>query len=276
MKKDYSQRGFTHAIVLIFIVVLVIVFAGWKVYKLQRNDTSGSKLSDASSSNDISWPYDGKNWKPSSNPPKSADPLTIPSPVDVSLIKAVLYPGQYRNSDYKAHGGFAFNEQLGSKTIVKIPLDAKVINGSRYFEIGEIQYMFTFITPCGIMYRFDHLRTLSEMFQKFADELPEPKIDDSRTTDFKNPMAVKAGDVVATEVGFVRNNNLSVDFGVYDIRQNNPISQTSAWQNSHPDENEFGAFGICWLDNLPSPDKTVIKSLPGADGKSGKQSDYCK
>ena len=128
------------------------------------------------------WYDNGTDWVPMSNPPACAEPFTMQPPIDFSRVTSVLYPGQYRGSQYKPHGGFRFDNNNDNNVSVKIPLDAMLIHGSRYGEGGEVQYLFTFVAPCGIMYRFDHLLTLTPKFQAIADTLPQPKEGDSRTT----------------------------------------------------------------------------------------------
>ena len=163
-----------------------------------------------------------------------------------------------------------------NKITVKIPFDAKIYTGSRYIEQGEVQHFFTVIAPCGIMYRFDHLLTLSPAWQVIADTLPEPKVDDSLTTILDPSPSVKAGETVATAIGFAKTGNSSVDFGLYDLRQKNAVSKTAVWQKAHPDEKEFGQYGVFWLDYLTSADSATVKALPGGDSEAGKTSDYCE
>jgi hypothetical protein len=100
-----------------------------------------------------------------------------------------------------------------------------------------------------------------------------PIKEDTRTDLVSPPVAVTVGEVIATEVGFL--NNVSVDFGVYDMRQKNEASKDSAWASAH---SQFPAdsYGICWLNSLPQADSAAVKLLPSRDAKNGKTSDYCK
>jgi len=108
-----------------------------------------------------------------------------------------------------------------------------------------------------------------------ADMLPEAKADDSRTTKL-SPTAVTAGETIATAVGFAKTSNVSVDFGVYDLRAPNTASKSSAYQTEHKDQASLAYFGVCWLDLFSSDDKLAAKALPGGDATAGKTSDYCK
>lgn len=227
-----------------------------------------------SSSSAVGWSYDGSDWKASGTPPACPEPLAIQSPVDVSLATAVLYPGQTRGGDYKAHGGIRFDGQKNDAIQVSAPMDAEVYEASRYIERGETQYLFVFIAPCGLMYRFDHLLTLSPAMRAIADTLPEAKPDDSRTTRIQPPVSVKAGDTIATAVGFVSGPNVSVDFGFYDLRKKNIASQNASYAVSHSVDQAQHA--ICWFDLLPAADAVKVKNLPAGDGVSGKSSDYCQ
>lgn len=190
-------------------------------------------------------------------------PLILQTPVDLSKVTSILYPGQVRGGDFKPHGGFRFDNSKPEEIEVKAPMEAKFVEGSRYIEQGEVQYMFDFQTPCGIRYRFDHLLVLTPKFAKIAESLPKPKENDSRTSRITSELSVITGEVIATAVGFRRNNNTFVDLGVYDLRGKNP------YQNPRP-------YAVCWFDLLPASDSAKIKSLPPADSISGSQSTLCK
>ncbi len=188
-------------------------------------------------------------------------PLILQTPVDLSKATSILYPGQVRGGDFKPHGGFRFDNSKPDEIEVKAPIDAELDSASRYIEQGEVQYLFDFRTSCGIMYRFDHLLTLAPRFAKVIEALPVAKEHDSRTTRVNPSISVKKDEVIAISVGFRQNNNVFVDFGVYDMR--GKIFQG-------PREN-----AICWFDLLPASDSAKVKSLPPADSISGSQSTLC-
>jgi len=251
-----NQKGFAHfVIILVIIVAGVVGFAGWKVLN-KKEATKSEKPAITSSS------------QPSGDSACPAQPMMI-SPADSSLATAVLYPGQTRGSDYKAHGGLRFDNSQNNEVTVKAPMDAKLTIGSRYIEQGEVQILLEFSNDCGIKYRFDHLLTLTDKFQKAVDaSLPTAKPDDSRTTAFKPEVNVTRGEIIATAIGFPKTNNAGFDFGVYDMRKDNGIIQSG---------NELASHGVCWLkDWLPTSDSTKLLALPGGDSKNGKTSDYCK
>lgn len=228
---------------------------------------------DAEKGSIVSWNWNGNNWTASGTAPECPKPLLTVLPVDLNLVEGILYPGQSRGGDYKAHGGFRFATTTNSIS-VKIPLNSHVTSASRYIEGGEVQYFFNFTSSCGIAYRFDHLLTLTEKFQKIADALPEARVDDSRTTRIDPPVEVEQGEQIATEIGFANNKNVFVDFGVYDLRKTNLASKNPDFAARHSNFREFIFYGICWLDHYPSEVSTQLKALP-AGGLEGKVSDYC-
>lgn len=273
-----NSYGFAHFAVFVVLILAVVGFAAWRVLstKDKSSESASSSSTGQTAESSVSWSFDGKTWKADGTPPECSNPIEIPSPVDISKVTSILYPGQYRGNDYKAHGGFRFEDGTNSDITVTVPLDAVLTHGSRYIEMGEVQYFFVFVSPCGIAYRFDHLLTLSDTFQAYADELPEAKADDSRSTVFSPSPSVKTGDTVATAVGFKDTGNTSVDFGVYDLRTTNKAYESDSWKAEHQNDYEYGAYGICWLNNLASNAKVTALALPAADGQSGKTSDYCE
>lgn len=211
-----------------------------------------------------------QNIKPKGNTPLQSlgappcpDPLIIKTPVDLSKVTAILYPGQERGGNFKPHGGFRFDHSKSEEIAVKAALDGYITDASRYIEMGEAQYMFDFQNDCGIRYRFDHLLVLSPKLAKIAENLPKAKENDSKTTHINESIKVTLGEVIATAVGFKDSNNVFVDFGVYDMRKSKPFQS--------PQEN-----AVCWFDLLPASDSARVRSLPPGDSKSGTQSTLCK
>jgi len=213
----------------------------------------------------------------SSSPSAGATPVSkcptplLQTPVDLSKVTSILYPGQERGGNYKAHGGFGFDNATDNLVTVKIPLNGKITRVVRYREMGEIQYLFEFDGNCGVSFRFDHLRKLTPKFEAVVNVFPIKE--DTRTDPVNPPVAVTVGEVIATEVGFL--NNVSVDFGVYDMRQKNEASKDPVWASAHS-QYPADSYGICWLNSLPQNDSVAVKLLPSRDAKNGKTSDYCK
>ena len=60
---------------------------------------------------EVSWQNNVDGWEPSSTPPQCPDPLVLPMPVSLADATSVLYSGQLRGNNYKAHGGLRFDRQ---------------------------------------------------------------------------------------------------------------------------------------------------------------------
>lgn len=290
--KKLNQSG-SHAVmaVVVIVVIAVVGLVGWRVatsHVKKNNDQHGATLpssANGSSSGPVSWMRGADGWQVQGTPPACPSPLKFNSPANISqttttdipLATAILYPGQYRGGNYKPHGGLRFSDNQNDLVTVKLPMDAKLYKGSRYIEQGETQYLLVFINPCGIMFKFDHLYTLSATYQKIVeDNFPPAKVDNSETTNLNKDIEAKAGDIIATGVGFKKTGNTTFDFGVYDLRNKNEISKNSAWAAKHTDDNEYAPYAICWLDFLSGSDSAKAKALPAGDGVSGSISDYCK
>ena len=232
---------------------------------------------ESEASAELSWRFDWEKWQGSGNVPDCSDPIQIPAPVALDNVTHILYPGQARGGDYKPHGGFRFDNAASNDVEVRAVMSAHVFRGSRYMEVGEVQYMFEFINDCGIMYRFDHLLTLTSKFADIAAVLPEVVEGDSRTQLITPSITVDEGETIATEVGFRGSKgapNVFFDFGLYDLRGKNSAATDPAWSAEHAQE--LDPYGLCWLDNFSSPDAQLIKALPAGDSRSGSKSDYCQ
>lgn len=227
----------------------------------------------------VTWGYsreEGK-WKPSQDPPE-CPALVFPAPVDLSKASSILYPGQTRGpsiTDYKAHGGFRFDNQTSNAIEVRAPFDGYVWRGNgHYVDGGHVQYGFDIVHECGIMHRFGHLNELSPQFQKLAERLPAATLGDSRTTDLVPFEFVKKGELIAIKIGVP--GNPGMDWGVYDLRVGNASSKDLAYRELHAFQWWYDYHGLCWLEYLPLTEQSLARALPGGDGKMGKQSDYCK
>jgi hypothetical protein len=276
MQLKKNEKGFSVVeLLVILIVVAGIAVAGYYVYSKHSNKNV-PKSSAPVSLSAVTWMSGPNGWQVHGTPPACSTPLRVDPPTDVSLATGILYPGQYRGGNYKPHGGFRFNNNTNDKINVSLPMDAKLYKGSRYIEQGETQYLLVFINPCGIMFKFDHLYTLAPKYQKIVDEnFPPAQENNSETTNLTKDIETKAGDPIATGVGFKKTGNTTFDFGVYDLRSRNTISKNSAWANLHKDDQEYAPYAVCWLNLLPAADAAKVKALPAADSVSGAISDYC-
>jgi hypothetical protein len=281
-----NSRGFAIIELAIVLTVLgAITLGGIAVYNHGKQNT-GTKASNTEVANDsskqsgpqpVNWQFNSKEWVSMGGaPPECPNPLLEITPVDASLVTSVLYPGQYRSGNYKAHGGFRFDNSNAADITIKAPMDGTLVGLKRYKEQGELQYLVTIQNACGIQYRFDHLYMLSDKLQAVAEKTPEPT-DDTRSLplDASLQIDIKAGDVVATAVGFPAHGNIAVDFGVYDLREQNDVSKNSKWAALHQTEANQAFYGLCWLDLLPGKDAKRLKALDQADLRKPAISDYC-
>ncbi len=211
-----------------------------------------------------SWFFNGLVWQSNGAAPGCQSPL-LQSPLDLSKVTSILYPGQTRGGDYKAHGGFRLDgaAQTNQVTVVSA-LAGTVVRGVRDTVHGVVQYGFDIINPCGVMMRIGHLLELSPKFAAIADTLP-PATTNSTFTELSG-YTVNVGESIATAIGIP--GNVFMDFGIYDLRSRNPATTHLS--------GELKPYGICWFDALPATDSTRVRSLPAADGASGTMSDYCR
>ena len=273
-----NQKGFAH-VLLIFLVLLIAVLG----YFIFANSETPSPIREVVEnqlnrleSSDVAWEFNQESeaWEVVGNPPPCSNPLVFPSPVDVNLASGIIYPGQIRGTDYKPHGGLRFDALNTNEVDVHAPMDGNLFKAARHLESGEIQYSLYFINNCGVMYKLDHLRELTDKFEQIFGEVPMGVEGDSRTTEIRPVVNVPKGEHIATKVGFEQTKNIFFDFGVYDLRQQNGVVYDSEFRSQHPNINEYGTHAICWLNYLEEPDKTIVKNLP-AGGIEGKVSDYC-
>jgi hypothetical protein len=270
-------------LLLVTLLVAAIGFAAWQVMKANRSPETPkgdqtvlpSQTTPIDPEAYVAWSWDGNYWRTSDAHPVCEDPIAFASPIDTTKATSVLYPGQERSRVYKPHGGFRFDTSKPSDITVKAPYNAFLVEGSRYIEAGEVQYLLSFVNSCGMAYRFDHLLKLDPVIQAAVDTLPAAKADDSRTVAFETPLKIKAGDGIATAVGHTVGNNVSMDFGVYDLRNRNEASKDKTYVQKHAAELSLAAYGVCWFDLLPETDATQVRALPAGDIVSGKTSDYC-
>jgi hypothetical protein len=267
-----AQRKLTIIEIVAAVAVLLLLVAGARrTYMRLRTE----KPPVSANATDITWAFDGTRWQPSGTPPQCEDPLFPVSPIDTSLVTSMLYPGQYRGGDYKAHGGFRF-DNVKSGITVRLPMDAQLTGMTNYIEQGDVQYLLTFTNACGIAVRFDHVYTLSSRLQTVAATLPPPQENNSRSLPLAHGPKFAAGEVVATAVGMPATKNITMDFGVYDLRKPNAISSNTEWAMLHADKREQTYYGVCWLGLLPVTDMNRVKNFMSNDQSLRTVSDYCQ
>lgn len=215
------------------------------------------------------WQSNGQTWTPKNTPPPCPSPLILQSPVDLNLVTSILYPGQVRGGDYKPHGGFRTDKTTGPIE-VRAPMDGYIVNLAKFNDEFGIHYMLDIQHPCGIMYRLGHLGAVPPKIEAVFSSVPQNADHDSRTHEVV-PFFIKQGEIIATNT----QQGSGFDWGVYDLREENLASQDQTFRQAHSDEAPQAYHALCWFDLLPSEQKSIVKSLPAADGKSGKTSAYC-
>ena len=207
-------------------------------------------------------------WVPRGNPPECPE-LVFQSPVDLSIVSSIIYPGQVRTGDFKPHGGFR-TDGVSGPVEVTAPMAGYIWNAAKFTDEFGLHYTFDIQHPCGIMYRLGHLNAVPEKLDAIFNETKGFR--DSRTFLVDPPVFVELGETIATDV----QHRAGFDWGVYDLRKENAAAQSPAFREAHKDEISQAYYALCWLDLLPPEQESIVKSLPAADGISGKNSDYCK
>ena len=265
-----QRRLLLGGLLLILGIGIVLVALFFREQGARDGQTPG--LSGVAPDGYVAWQWDGSTWGALGAAPTCADDLDFQLPVDEAVVTGVLYPGQVRG-EYKPHGGLRFDSSASTDVTVRAPLDAYATRAAAYLSGGEIQYMIDFTLPCGILYRFDHLRILSPKLAAAVTHLPEPAELDSRTYALREPLLIEQGEVVATAAGFITQANVFIDVGVYDVRQKNVASQRAGWPSDDHGWSELAPYALCWLELLPEDLEGRLRALPS--GNEGKVSDYC-
>ena len=119
------QRGFASIIILIIVLILIIlgvlflISSKPKTSSLIGETLWKAKEDTAQKSQAITNPLQEQKECP--------EPFVFQLPIDIDKATSVLYPGQVRGEDYKAHGGFRFDGSKNDEIVVKAPYDAYVI-----------------------------------------------------------------------------------------------------------------------------------------------------
>lgn len=241
---------------------------------------SPSPSSTTSSNSQAIWNWDGNKWFTEASPPACTFPI-IPNGalLDFSKVLSLIEPGQIRGGSYKPHGGLRWSSPGTYTPGVKIsvPFDGVVVAAWQYLVGGIYQFGVNIENSCGIMVRLGHMRVPSTQFANILSALPAAAENDSREYQIDPPATVKAGDVIATDVGMpspAPTDSLGayIDFGLLDLRHVNPILGTNYSTNAEP---KYSKYSLCWYQgNYLSPsDQSIAASLPIANGDP--KSDYC-
>src|SRR3989344_2053389 len=231
------------------------------------------------------WEYDpsqaekGWYWVREGEPSPCPDPLVLEAPIDVNLASGILYPGQVRGDgpeDFKPHGGFAMKSGDRSVTL-RAPMDGYLTAVAKLTDEFGLHYGLTFQHPCGIQFGGGHFGALPPDIQTVVDTVPMKGFGESATEPIAPPYFVKKGQVIVT--GLQEGgppDRTGFDWGVADYRQPNAASKDPRFQELYGYAPWNTYYGVCWLDLLQPEQQTIVRGLPGVDGKQGKNSEYCK
>ncbi len=235
-----------------------------------QNNQQTNQQETSTKNNITIWQWDGTSWRPNNTPPPCPTPLLLQSPVDLNIVTAILYPGQVRGNDFKPHGGFR-TDKTNLPVVVRAPLDGYIVDVAKFKDEFGIHYLLDIQHPCGILYRLGHLGAVPQEIEAVFSTVPQNKDGDSRTHEVI-PTPIKQGDIIATNT----QQGSGFDWGVYDLRTENSASKDPSFRAAHADESSQSYHALCWFDYLSPEQEKIVRSLPAADGKSGKTSAYCK
>ena len=228
---------------------------------------------------DPSQPEKGWYWARDGAPPECAPNIVLEAPVDLNLVTGILYPGQVRGTsplDFKPHGGFQL--KAGTKSVaIRAPMDGYLVSVAKFTDEFGLHYGLTFTHPCGIAFGGGHFGALPPDIQAIVDTIPMKGYRESTGTEITPPHFVKKGDVIVTglqEGGIPERPGF--DWGVADYREPNAASKDARFRELYGYAPWNTYYGVCWLDWLPAAQQSIVRSLPGVDGKQGKNSEYCK
>ena len=247
-----------------------------------QSGQSNPTPSPSSSNNPVTWEWmdnQGK-WVANGIPLACTFPI-IPagSLLDFTKPLSLLQPGQVRGGSYKPHGGLRWSV-YGSyiaDTKITVPFDGVLTVAWQYKTEGVYQFGVNIVHPCGFMLRLGHLHVASPQFAAILSALPPAVEMDSRESSLNPPVAVKAGDVIATAVGIPPPASADAmgtffDFGLLDLRAPNPAVPTDFTSNA---DAKYAKYSLCWYKGnyLSESDKALVAKLPLSNGDS--TSTYC-
>lgn len=272
--QELHELGFAHVIAL-FIILAVLLAFGYIAFFRTNNKTAAG----------VRWSFDEKKktWFVKDGvAPACKDPLVFDyDPLDLSKVESIGMPGVYVSRSYKVHGGMRLPTDSKGRADIRLPMDGTLTGLKRYYDgqTTDMQHLVSFENDCGIEIYFDHLNELVPELQKLAEKTPAPTVNDTRSNPSDAPPRVKfkAGDLIATAVGFPSADNYGFDFGVVDYRQRNQISRNEKWADLHKEFMTTEWYGVCWLDKLPGAEKakTLIKLQTDTRRTQKFVSDYC-
>ena len=200
---------------------------------------------------------------------KKEDCVSNPQPIftheitDLSKIKRTERWGQVKSKHLKNHT-FLFLKNKNKPIPVYAPVDSYLILQTRYRMQGlkEVQWRLIFQVGCEIVYRFDHLDTLSDKLLKHLGNIPVNEDQNAAPNVLINPpIKIKAGELIASTQGTPQAG--SWDFGLSDVSKNNELPKRLKNYQNKPTGRQY-KYSACPYDYYPDEiKKKYLKKMKG-------------
>ena len=200
---------------------------------------------------------------------KKEDCVSNPQPIftheitDLSKIRRAERWGQVKSKHLKNHS-FLFLKNKNKPVPVYAPVDSYLILQTRYRIQGlkEVQWRLIFQVGCEIIYRFDHLDTLSDKILKHLGNISVNEDQDAATNVAVNPpLKIVAGEIIAFTQGTPQAG--SWDFGAGDINKNNKLPKRLKKYENAPTGRQY-KNAACPYDYYPDEiKKKYLKKMKG-------------
>ena len=200
---------------------------------------------------------------------KKEDCVSNPQPIftheitDLSKIKRTERWGQVKSKHLKNHS-FLFLKNKNKPIPVYAPVDSYLILQTRYRMQGfkEVQWRLIFQVGCEIVYRFDHLDTLSDKLLKHLGNIPVNEDQNAAPNVLINPpIEIKAGELIASTQGTPQAG--SWDFGLSDVSKINELPKRLKNYQNKPTGRQY-KYSACPYDYYPDEiKKKYLKKMKG-------------
>ena len=151
---------------------------------------------------------------------------------DLNVISEVEPPARIIGSVLEQPGIFRL-PYWQNDVEVRMPIDATLVYGLKYLltsnlndanpdGLSDIQYGLRFETACeGLWFTIEHMYELSPEILPYFDGVPT---EEAATSHQIGPLNLSRGDLVGTTIGFPRDGNAFVAFGVFDDYERVPTA----------------------------------------------------
>jgi hypothetical protein len=200
---------------------------------------------------------------------KKEDCVSNPQPIftheitDLSKIRRAERWGQVKSKSLKNHS-YLFLKKKNKPIPVYAPVDSYLILQTRYRLQGlkEVHWRLIFQVGCEIVYRFDHVDTLSDKLLKHLGNIPVNEDQNSAPNVAINPpIKIKGGELIAYTQGIPQLGQW--DFGLSDISKNNELPKRLKNFQNKPAGRQY-KYSACPYDYYPADiKKKYLKKMKG-------------